>query len=315
MKLVAWAAIGITFGAAVLHAVLGLRRPRDRADLCFASMMAFLALYFYLGIAVDRTQSVDAAVEGVRYQVFALLGCHGSLLLFVPAYTNTRLPSSLTAAYWVGLVILFAANLWSTYGLWFSGPPELVPSQFRHAHYQTVLAPPMSLLQHAYALYSTSYLCVAAGCAASLFKHGGRQRAITFGCALLIVVVTNVVDLARHPVNGSLPYFAEFGFVAWALIMSVQLARDFRAEAKALERALADVAAQSERLQCILDSLRALEVRMLAPIDELENGVATLAATTQPETASLTRLRRAVARLRTVAHAMPDISTTRLAKA
>ena len=149
MTALLWAAIGITIGAAVLYATLGMRRPLDRAYLSFAFMMALLAVYFYFRLDLYRATTTDASDEAVRRQVLMVLGCHGCLLVFVPAYTRVRIPRLLMAAYWGGLAIFFLANLWAPYGLLFSGQPELVRSAFRGEPYYTVVAPPMSLPQHA----------------------------------------------------------------------------------------------------------------------------------------------------------------------
>jgi hypothetical protein len=241
-----WVAIGITIGAAVLHATLGMRRPVDRAYLFFACVMGFLAVYFYVGLDLYHATTADAAVVAVRRQVLAVLGCHACLLLFVPAYTSVRIPRPVMAAYWGGLAILFVANLWAPYGLWFSGPPELLRSAFRGEPYNNIVAPPMSLLQHAYALYFTSYLVVALVCAVTVIRRGARQRGVALAAALALILVSNLVDIIRDTVGGSWPYVAELGFVAWALIMSVQLAHDFRAEAEALGTAITHVEAQTE---------------------------------------------------------------------
>ena len=144
MTALLWAAIGITIGAAVLYATLGMRRPLDRAYLSFAFMMALLAVYFYFRLDLYRATTTDGSVEAVRRQVLMVLGCHGCLLVFVPAYTRVRIPRLLMAAYWGGLAIFFLANLWAPYGLLFSGQPELVRSAFRGEPYYTVVAPPMS---------------------------------------------------------------------------------------------------------------------------------------------------------------------------
>lgn len=312
MTVLLWAAIGITIGAAVLHATLGMRRPVDRAHLAFACMMAFLAVHYYFGLDLYRASTVDVAVEAVRRQVLAVLGCHACLLLFVPAYTRVRIGRLLMTGYWGGLAILLAVNLWAPYGLWFSSQPELVRSTLRGEPYHSIVAPPMSLVQHAYALYFASFLIVALACARSVFRRGERRRGATFGVAVALILVSNGVDFVRDSVGGSWPYVAELGFVAWALIMSVQLARDFRAEAESLGNAIVAVEAQAKRLRSMLDALHALEQNMVAPIEKLETGVAALTAATR-EGELPHRLRRAVTRLREVARSMPDTSAEELA--
>jgi hypothetical protein len=306
MTLMLWAAIGLTSGAAVLHAVLGLRRPRNRAYLAFAGMMTFLTLYLYFGERLHRATTADEVVEAMRLQFVAILACHGCLLVFVPTYTRVRIPRGVMGLYWAGLAILFFFNLGAPSGLWFSGPPELVRVGFAGGSYNAVVAPPMSLPQYAYAAYYMSFLVVALGCAAREYRRGERQRSVAFGAAIVILLVHTVIDVVRDTVGGTWPYVAELGFVTWAIIMSVQLAHDFRAQSDALRLTLADVEAQADQLAAMLGAMRALERNMHAPLERLETGLVTLTAATAKEQDHLTRLRRAVARLRALALSMQD---------
>lgn len=303
-----WAAIGISVGAALLHATLGSRRPLDRAYLLFACMMGFLAVYFFLGLDLYRAPTADAAVGAVRRQVIAVLGCHACTLAFVPVYTRVRIPQSMMAAFGGVLAVLFVANLLAPYGLWFSGPPQLLQSEFLGEPYESVVAPPMSLLQHAYTVYFITFMGVALTSAVKLIRRGERQRGGALAAALVLIVVTNLIDIIRDIVGGSWPYVAEIGFVGWALIMSVQLAHDFRAEADALRKAISQVETHAEQLRSMLDALRALEENIHVSLATLEPGVKALTATTTKDDERLQRLCRAVARLRDVAHSMPDIS-------
>jgi len=306
-----WAAIGVTIGAAVLHAALGMWRPPDRAYLSFAAMLAFLAAYFYFRLDLYQAITADETVEAARRQVLAVLACHGCLLVFVPAYTRVRIPQPVLAVYWGGLAILLVASFWAPYGLWFSGPPELVHKASDGEPYDTIVAPPMLLPQHVYALYFASVLILGLVCALGLFRSGERQRSVTLAAALVLVLASNLVDVIRDSVGGSWPYVAELGFVSWAFIMPVQLARDFRVQAEALGTAIAQVETQGERSRSMLDALRALEQNIHVPLETLEAGVAALTAATAKDHDRLQRLRRAVTRLREVARSMPDVRAAR----
>ena len=315
MTAVLSAAIGITVGAAVLHATLGMRRPFDKAHLYFACMMVFLALNFYFGLDLYRATTVDGAVGALKRQVLAILGCHGCLLLLVPAYTRVGIPAGLLGLYWTGLILLFVANIWAPYGLLISAEPTLVRATIYGTPYAVLVAPPMGPLQYAYAIYFASFLVLALVCAVSVFRRGERQRAAAFGAAIVLILATSVVDMIRDSTAASWPYVGELGFVAWAIIMSVQLAHDFRVQTRALRNGIARVEALAERLSSILEALRVFEREIQAPLARLEVDMAALHVTTSRDEDTLLRLRRATARLRNLARSMPDISAERIANA
>lgn len=302
-----WGAIGIAVGAAALHGILGIRRPVDRARMSFAMMMAFLAAYFYFGLPHYQATSAEAAIEAVRRQVAVVLGCHACLLVFVPAYTNVKIPRIVMTAYWIGLAVMFVANLVAPYGLWYSGMPRLARSTLFGQPYHTVVAQPLSLLQYAYAVYFSSFLLLGLACAVRAFRGGDRLRSAMFAAALAIIVAAYLVDVIRESVGATWPYVGEIGFAAWALVMSVQLGHKFRAQSAALALAVSNVEMQAVRLRRILDALRTLERHIHAPIDRLALGVETLVPDTSTEEVLLRRLRRAVAKLRDCARAMPEL--------
>jgi hypothetical protein len=314
MTAVLSAAIGLALGAALLHVTLAMCRPVDRAHLYFASMMVFIALNFYFGLDLYSANSVEAAVAAMRLQMMAILGCHGYMLLLVPAYAKVRLPRPLMAVYWVGLIMLAVANLWTPYGLMFSAEPELVQAALYGTPFTVVVAAPTGLLQQAYAFYFTSFLIISLACAVSVFRRGERERGLVFGVAILLILATNTVDFIRDATGGSRPYVGEYGFVAWAVIMSVQLARDFRAQARTLRDAIQDVELQGERSRSMLEALRTLEHDIHAPLERLEIDVAALTAATTRDEAHLQRLRRVAARLRELARSMPVIDTEQIGK-
>lgn len=130
-----WFAIGLTVSAALLYGALAVTRPREAKYLSFACMMALLAAYMFFEWSLYRATTSDAVVEAVRRQVIAGHGVLASILVFVPAYTNIRIPRWLHAIYWAALAIFFVANLWAPYGIWFSAEPTLDFSTFGGERY------------------------------------------------------------------------------------------------------------------------------------------------------------------------------------
>ena len=301
MTPVIWAAIGLTIGTAVLHGALGLRRPLDRTYLSFACLMALLAIFLYLQGDIYTATSPGDVVETTRRQlavVHAFLAC---LLVFVPSYTRVHIPRAVMAAYGAGLAVLFVVNLLAPYGLWYAGPPEVVLGQLRGEPYSLIIAQPMGPLQFIYVTYGASLLVLSLSCAVKVIRRGERARGLALATAVVLILVQTIADVIRDSIGGSWPYLAELGAVTWGLIMSVQLAHEYRGQARALRDAIVLVDAQSRRLTSILESMRSLEQNMIAPLETLEHGVAAIAPHTAQEDALLARLRRAVARLRELA--------------
>lgn len=303
-----WTAFGMTLGATLLHGALGLRRPLDRTYLSFACIMAALSAFLVLESDLYRSTTPDAAVEAVRRRVVAALLANASFFVFLPTYTRVRIPQWLMSSYWIALVVLFLANLLAPYGLWFATLPEIEPALFRNQIYTTVVAPPMSLLQYAYAVFFLSQIVLGFGCAFAMLRRGDQARGWTFAAAVFVVGVHMTLDIVRDAVGGSWPYVAEYGFVSWGLIMSVQLALDFRRQADLLSSAILRVEAQADRLTSILGALRALEQNIDVPIQTLQTGMASLHAETPAQREQDDRLRRAVARLRDFSRSMAHLT-------
>lgn len=310
MTPVLWSAMGVAVAAAALHGILGLWRSVDRAHLSFASMMAFLATYFYFTIQAHHATTAGEAVEAVRRQVMAFLGCHACLLVFVRSYTRVEVPRIVMAFFWMGLPVAFVANLAAPNGLMFSRAPQLVSSTLLGEPYFAIVASPPSLLQYVYGVYFTSFLFLGLACALGAFRRGKRNRIATFAAALALSVTTYVVDLIGDSLGATRPHVGELAFAAWALIMSMQLGHDFRVQSSALHHAIIKLQAQAAQLRSIVDTLQALQRQMRTPIDMLESRIVELVPEAPGEEVLLERLRRSVSRLRDCGRSMPDFDAT-----
>jgi hypothetical protein len=307
MTPVIWTAIGITIGTAVLHGALGLRRPLDRTYLSFACLMALLAIFLVLQADIYTAASSEVVVETTRRQLAVVHAFIAGVLVFVPSYTRVAIPRAVMTAYGAGLAGLFVINLLAPYGLWYSGPPEVVHAQFYGEPYSVIIAQPMGPLQFAYVTYAVSLLILSCCCAVKVIRRGERERGLTLAIAFVLILLQTIADVVRDSIGGTWPYLAELGAVTWGMIMSVQLAHEYRKQARVLRDAIVLVEAQSRRLTSILQSMRSLEQNMAAPLERLETGVAALAPGTGKEAALLARLRRAVTRLREFSRSQPRI--------
>lgn len=292
-----WASFGMTIGAAVLHLALGLARPLDRRHLSFACIMALLAAYLYFEWELYRATTSEQAVEAMRREVIAAHGFLAGILVFVPAYTRTRIPHWLMAGYWGGLALLFVGNLFARYGLWFSAKPQLVASTFRGEPYSAVVAPPLTELQYFHTLYVLTLFALTFTCAIDAIRRGERQRGATLAFALVVVVAQHVADVVRDAVGGSWPYLAEFGLVTWGLIMSIQLAIDFRANHLRLHATLNRVEQHAESLARLVEASLFVRDKLNTPLQTLEFGLTMCTPSGPEEEEALAELRREVTEL------------------
>ncbi len=297
MTILVWSAFGMTVGAAVLYAALGLRKPLDRTYLSFAYIMAFLAAYLYFEWQLYRSITADDAVAAVRYQLVAAHGFLGCILVFVPAYTRVRVSRPVLAAYWSVLAVLFIANLALPHGIWFSGKPTIVTATFRGVPYTTVVAPAMSVPQYANALYVVALFVLSLGCALRLIRRGLRRRGAVLAGSLVVVVMPHLVDIVRDAIGGTWPYVAEYGLVAWGLIMSLQLAIDFRNSEQRLNDTLRRVERDRAALTAIVNTTLHVRDKLNTPLQTLELGLALRTPHTDDEASTLASLQGAVVEL------------------
>ena len=296
MTALLWTVFGMTIGAAVLNAALGLTRPPDRTYLSFACIMAMLAAWVFFERELYAATTSDEAVAALRHQIVAAHGLIAFILVFVPAYTRVRLPRWLLVAYAVALAALFITNVVAPYGIWFSGPPQLLASTFRGEAHTAVVAPPLGLLQYVHTVYVVSVFALTFACALKLLRRE-RQRGAMLAIALAVAIVQHGVDVVRDAVGGTWPYMAEFGLVTWGLIMSVQLAIDYRVSGQRLHAILTTAEQHAAELTKMVDASLRMRDKLNTPLQTLELGLATRTAARSEDEQTLVELRRAVAEL------------------
>lgn len=289
-----WAAFGIAIGAALLNGTLGLTRPLSRTYVSFAWIMAFVAAYLYLERQIYASTTSVAVVELVRLQAVTGHAIIGGVLAFLPVYTRTRLPAVLVLACWALLAVFFVVNLATPYGVWFAGYPRVIATTLFGEPYSTIVAPPAGVLQYAHAVFVVGVGAIAIVCGVKVIARGQLRRGITISAALGVVILFHVVDIVRDEVGGSWPYLTEFGLVAWGIIMSVQLALDYRQVEDRLRALLSELDARTVELaKAIGVSLRVRD-RLNTPLQTLELGLSVYPAV---RSETIDDLRAAVRRL------------------
>jgi hypothetical protein len=310
MIAVLWAVFGVTTGAAVLYAALGLARPIDRTFLSFACIMAMLAVFVACEAQLYGSKTSEEAAETVRHQVTAGHGLLAAVLVFVPSYTRVRLPRWLLAAYAVGLVALFITNLAVPFGIWFSGPPRLVPSTIGGEPYIAVVAPSLTTLQLVHTGYVLSVYAMMFGCAGALIRRGERQRGGMLALALTLAIVPHVIDVIRDATGRTWPDVAELGLVMWGLIMSVQLGIDYRRSEQRLQATLETVEQRAVELASMVEATLRVRDKLNTPLQTLELGLTSRQVDRPHELPALVSLRAAVTQL-TLLGRMVEITTER----
>lgn len=297
MSSILWAMIGMAIGAAVLHCALGLTRPLNRTYLSFASIMALLAAYVYFEWELYRAATGVEAGEALRHQVIAAHGCVAFILVFVPSYTKVHVPRRIMTAYWAGLAVFFVANVALPYGIWCAREPSIVFSSFRGEPFTVVDPPPLGPWQYIHTLYMVAVFALTFTCALALVRRGERQRGAMLAIALVVVIVHHLIDVFRDTVGGTWPYVAELGLVTWGLLMSIQLAIDFRVTEQELHVTLRRAEQHTAELANLVEATLLVRDKLNTPLQTLELGLAMREATEADDEKTLSRLRHAVAEL------------------
>lgn len=297
MTAMLWATFGMAIGAVLLHAALGLARPFERTHLWFACIMACVAAFVYFEWQLYRAPTGAIAGAVARRQVIAGHGILAFILLFVRAYTRVRLPRWLSFAYWAGLAFLFFANLRAPYGVWYAEEPEVVPATFRGEPYSSIVAPPLTALQYVHVVYVIDVFVLAFACALRMIRRGARQRGAMLVIGLVVIVTGHLVDVVRDQVGGTWPYVAEFGLAAWGLLMSIQLAIDFRVTQRSLRETLERGAQHAAELERLVEATLLVRDKLNTPLQTLELGLGMRAAARPEESATLAELQDAVGEL------------------
>jgi hypothetical protein len=301
---VLWAAFGMTIGAAVLHAALGLPRPSDRTHLSFACIMAMLGAYVFFETELYRSTTSAAAVETVRDQMITAHGLIAFALVFVPAYTHVRIPRWLAIVFGAGLAALFVTNVVAPHGIWFAAEPRSVASTFGGVTYLTIVAPSSSLLQYVHSAYVVCVFALMITCALAQLRRGERRRGSMLAIALVVVIISQVVDAIRDSVGGTWPYVSEFGLLTWGLIMSVQLAIDYRIAQQRLRATLTTSEQHATELARITEAALHVRDKLNTPLQTLELTLAVRTPRTSEDRQTLVELRDAVTQISDLSRAV-----------
>jgi hypothetical protein len=273
-------AAGVALSSSVAHGALGIRRPRSAKHLTFAVLMLFIVPFQFVSAGFYATRSAVEAVVLARAGVALAIAILLLYARFVREYAQWKIPR------WVAWTYVAASAGWLLYDL-------LSPSGLLFAAQPvTVIAPrgePTVLFVRTAAPGLTwqtfNALTVVWGILSGLrMARAGRRRAgvaLVFGSACVLITVC--LDIVKGIFAEGWPYLGGFGLVVLALVLSAQLAAEFRDS----EQRLADMVAAA----------LVLSDRLNTPLQTLELGLEALSTQSVDERLRVLRLKRAVAKL------------------
>lgn len=256
-------AAGLGLSSAVTHFVLGLRRPRSGEHILFALMMLVLLPFQLVVARLHAAVSAHSIVELQRVGVVLAVALTTLFAAFVVQYTRTVVPPAIKWAYLVISAAWVGYDLISPFGLLASSPAVL------------------GLMWQAF-----NALTVAWGTFLgwSLMRRGQRRRGLALVVGASLVLVSVVFDFVRDLLaKTTWPYLGGFGVVGLALVLTGQLAAEYRDN----EQRLAQMLAAAIHLRDLLNT----------PLQTLRFGLEMMPEQTDAERARVNRLRRAVTTL------------------
>jgi hypothetical protein len=273
-------AAGVALSSSVTHCALGIRRPRSVKHLSFAALMLVTFPFQLVSARFYTTRSPVEAMATARAGVALAIAIVFLYALFVKKYAHAKIPGWLEGAYVAACAAWLLYDLLSPWGLLFATKPAAVIVPRDGATVLFTRTPPIGLAWQAF-----NALTIVWGIREGVRMARARQRRA--GMALVVgscfVLVTIALDIAKGLFAEDWPYLGGFGIVVLAVVLSAQLAADFRAT----EQRLADMVAATLVLSDLLNT----------PLQTLEFGLETLRSGNADERARVQRLRRAVAKL------------------
>jgi hypothetical protein len=239
---------GASLSGFLLHLVLALGRRVDRQRIVFALLLADLCAYFLYEHQLYNATTVEEVVRVTRAEMpftvayFLLFGW------FILHYTRLRMPRPIIWLYCGGLAAALVYNYTAPYGFYYSVRPRIVTASSFGGETIHIAQAPLALAAALYYLLATAMHVTGIVGGIRMARHGERLRGIIFAFAVGLPLLALLLDVVHELIGASWPYLAEFGLVGLSVILSVQLAIDFRVQEATLADALARETRALERV-------------------------------------------------------------------
>lgn len=278
MSALLWAGCGAASLSSILNMALGLSRPVEWKYVSFSIAMLFLSVYFGLQHVFYYSTDLELKIEVVRWQIYVALLFFGSFGTFLALYTNWEPPGWIfkTIGVYIGIAALY--NYLSPYTLYFTGQPHIAAYQQFGSDTIHLLEAPVNVL--VVSLFTFEMVVIVGGAYLVYTRKRASKLILT---ALVVGWCCVTSDFVHDVVKGTWPYLGEFGAVFFAVLMSLELAIDYRSKESHLARALATTIKIRDQLN--------------TPLQTLTLGLDLIAADTPDQQHLVERLKNSVNRL------------------
>jgi hypothetical protein len=274
-------AAGVGLSSGVTHFGLGVRRPRSVERLLFALMMLVLCPFQLIVARFHVATSASEIVMLGRRGVVAAIILITLWAAFIRRYTGTRIHPAISWGYLAVSAGWLVLDLIAPWGLLFASSPGFTPA--RPGELPTILpvsTNPIGLAWQAFNLLTVAWTVIAG---IQLLRRGRRRRGLVLVLGGSLVLATVGIDFARDALAETWPYLGGLGFVGLSLLLSAELASEYREN----EQRLAQMVGAAIRLRDQLNT----------PLQTLRFGLETTPVLTTDDRGRITRLQRTVTKL------------------
>ncbi len=281
-------AAGLGLGSAVVHLALGLRSPRSPEHLLFALLMSVLFPFQWIVGRLFVATTPQSIVSLQRWGVVAGAALITLFAAFVLRYTGAKIRPAIQWGYLAAAIAWCVYDLVAPNGLLLAAAPVATPLALRN-ELPPILPFPTSRIGLVWQTFNVATIVWAILAGASTMRRGWRQRGLAVIAGSSCLLLTVVFDLIRDLLGRtSWPYLGGFGIVGLALVLSAQLAAEYRDN----ERRLARMVATAIRLRDQLNT----------PLQTLRFGLGLIPDGDDAQRERVHRMQRAVTRLAQVGH-------------
>ena len=243
----------------------------------------------------DEVTGALIAIE--RWQFFNSIGLLTGLAWFTREYTGIRVPRWLVVAFYGTVAAFTICNLVAPYSAFFASPPEM-GTMTVDGRLVTIFSIPRGPLQYAWLTFAALFMVFAIGMGVRLLLRGERRRGAVFVSAFGMMFLAPLAAVVEGMMRGrQQPSSSALGALSLLLIMSMDLALEFRARQKALKAAFAELEAHAERISGMLETSLQLRDQLNTPLQTMELELVLIDRAAPEVAPRVARLRRALERL------------------
>lgn len=250
MSALLWGGCGAACASCVMYLALGISRPLELKHVAFASAMFLISCLFALQHIFYFSENLALKIELVRWEIVIAILFFASFGWFLSLYTQWH-PSHWMKALGGGyMAIALIYNQVSPYSLYFVSQPQIAHGVGLGGEKLLFLDAPVNLFMLSFVAFE--FLIIAGGLYLVVKRKPSKKCMLA---ALTIGLASVLADFIHDAVGGTWPYTAEFSAALMALLMSLELAFDFRRKEDRLARAMDRTIQIRDQLNTPLQSL------------------------------------------------------------